>query len=463
MTILGTSFLLALGGLFLLDVMTYWITIAAMTGIAFVAAYLAEKRMNLVEVNGEKTEIVLSFNDESPADPAAAKIDEENSIEDEQVILLEDIPAPEVLETIEEPHNAALEEIVLIEAIPIEEELTNQKVQTENFDEEIEEKPEQISKNEQDSEIVRTEANIPLEEITDEEFSFLVDGREIIEEELQEQPEAAEDKDEEVLMQRALWLDELEGQDEEIVLENTIATEEAKQDDTELVDLETDAEPALMDFINDEALIEEDEMTASDLKEDLAELSLEDIQDIQQGFETETEPAEEDLEVNDEEFTHQPNSLDDEIQPVENVEIDPEETGDNPISVSFIEELEEVIEPHSNFVVEKLNDVEVDFYEEQSPVVHDDMEFAVQDMLLNTLEHYQNQGDDESYTAMLESLLHQNLSDKDYYIFSKLLVDYYISSGDNDDFYHLLEKMKEKLHDYPLVIEEINQYLSLRI
>jgi hypothetical protein len=115
--------------------------------------------------------------------------------------------------------------------------------------------------------------------------------------------------------------------------------------------------------------------------------------------------------------------------------------------VEPINDREIIIEPE--IISEELNDV--------SPL---DMDVAVQDMLLHTLSHYRAQQDFDSYHSMLLTILEEPLSNKDYYLFAKLLVESFLATNYATGAKAILQGMDERLSDYPIIQEEVKHYLS---
>ncbi|MDR7073144.1 hypothetical protein [Fictibacillus barbaricus] len=452
MALLGIAFALAIGGLFILNVLSYWMSVSAMIAVAFIASYLAEKRMPIMDTNSEKTEIVLSFTDEETT-AAPSKVEQEQSpIELESVIVIEDNTEYESDDgdeiDFQQEESNLLEEIEFVSEViePVEE------------IEVIEQKPEEII---EEIQVEVNEKIIPFVEVTDDEFAFLLEGREIIEEELQGTPVHTDEEDEEVLLQRSMLMDELEELDAKLPqemmpdqLENIIVAEEI----VELVDLmEEEERTSEIEVHTEEEEVEQ--LSISDAVTFVEEMNEVDVDSI--------EPDEiflEERQVID--------SIDDHLEEISlqdlenNVEKEAVETTEEVSEIPVLEVIEDLeedaVEPE---IIQDEKDSMSD--EEQQPkeltFVQQNMDAAMQDMLLNTLTYYQEQGDQVSYTSMLESLINQPLSDKDFYLFTKLLADSYISNQNSFELKALLDSMKDRLNSYPVISEEIEQYLAVSV
>lgn len=425
MTVLGLAFLLALGGLFILDHLSYGLALAAILSIAFVASYLAEKRLDILATAGHQTEIVLSFSGEELVPEKSEKAldnSETNGgvIDLESAVTLDELP---ILEEIDQPQQTT--EKPVVETIN---EINKMKSQdAEILDIEIEEL---IIEDERKLEIIEPLQELDLKhqltELTDDEFAFLTETRELTEEVVTDLPEATDIPNEDIFLQRSALLEELD--------EPSVVSEEVFV--PELID-EVSSEESMKTELYNETLISNDEP-----------------------------PATEEVHLVDEPISIEESSPVDKSEQVKSIleEVEVTDTAD------VIEELEEIDE--AEVLKEELKEVQISEEFETEVREHEveevkavsyvpDMDGDVQDMLLSTLVSYQEQGDHESYQVMAATVLNQSLSDKDYYLFSKLLLDSYAVSNEFTRFSNLLDAMETRLQSYPIISEELQKYKDI--
>ncbi|WP_226535993.1 DUF4118 domain-containing protein [Fictibacillus halophilus] len=180
-----------------------------------------------------------------------------------------------------------------------------------------------------------------------------------------------------------------------------------------------------------------------------------------------------DIDITEEEFDFLNKGREGVLEDISSEYVDPfnnsskmmEDNQENPDWFVDLEELEEIDEFEEKNVQKIESDS--DIYRNNSSMqevqnessVNRNMDFELKDMLLTTLEFYKEQRDNTSYYATLDSVLSQNLSDSDYYLFSKLLVEFYMINNYYFKATELLLDMKGRLEKFPLVTEEIQYYL----
>jgi hypothetical protein len=370
MMFLGIAFSLAFGGLFLVDIFSYWLSVAVVLAFAFVASYLAEKKMDFAFINGTGNETLIFLEkpadviDQPEAEFAAAEL-EAAVTQDEPLVAENPIFDNEIVD---------LEEVIELEEIEIKE------IETDDIT------------NIEQEELLQEELNPVIVELTDDEFAFLSESREISEEETIEDSDLMDMEDEEIFLQRTAFLDELEELDKRSHQPDLIeeVSSELKQQETA------------------ESVIEEELVLDADLL----------------------------------------------VLP-ENVDLEREESSEEAEIVELATE--------DNLVFSLVTEEETIFVEEKVEVVENmisypDMDSEVQEMLVNTLASYQQMGDVESYEIMMHSILDQSLSDKDFYLFSKLLLEFYASESQVEKMKGIMDGMNARLHKYPVITEEIDRY-----
>ncbi|MED1862418.1 hypothetical protein P4V41_02930 [Fictibacillus nanhaiensis] len=464
MTLLGIAFLLALGGLFVFDILSYWLSVAAIVAIAFIASYLAEKRLDLIDTNGEKTEIILSFSDDVElADPKREDIltSDMNSAQDvESAVTLEELPVekeiPELHREAEALNEQAIEDFNLekVEELEVLQELKIEVIEPEEVE------PEVLLEANEIEEI--QEVIAPIGDLTEEEFAFLSEGREIILEEGIDSSNPTDINDEEMIIQRSALLDELEELEETTaVVENSSeihcveeeeeleAFEDSKAEEVEQEIAEIQLEEATLipdthpidetKVTNDESLVLHEEMLKEIDMDELEVISKEELDTVMV-------------------VSEQTEVLDDtnKISAEEEEALD-EEDHAKPLVVEAEHHEEVILESNELLTNEEALEDEV-VIEEVISVEQKDMDVDVQDMLLNTLTFYQVQADTESYEDMLQSILTQALSNKDFYLFSKFLLESYMARNNIEKSQSMLDKMRERLDSYPVIMEEIDRY-----
>jgi hypothetical protein len=479
MTLLGIAFLLALGGLFVLDILSYWLSVAAMVAIAFIASYIAEKRMSVLDGNGEKTEIILSFSDEeSESVKDAGKEEQQDEPANlESAVSLDEIPVLETSEEISKKQEATLEVIEELALLEIE------SLKTDEINEEDSEALPINDKNQIDLiETAQTDSSEieSLPELTEDEFAFLSEGREFEEKEPFKTPVVSDINDEELISQRSIILDELEELEDLSLHEETLEAEQelvgeplSNIEEISLIELDEKVEeaeetPEVEDMLVD-AEPQEDEVPLSEEPIDAIE-QLEDIESAdskalvskeEQTNEASTEEMEsilipDDMVPQNEEVPVIPESF--QMPPQEDHH---ESAGESEVEAESQHDTEDDTNEEQVTTVDHIetNDAAA---EETEPVrsVQPNMDPDMQDMLLTTLTSYEHQGDTDSYNAMLQTILNQTLSDQDYYLFSKLLLESYFSMGDAENSKLLLTSMKARLSEYPIIAEELESFLD---
>lgn len=259
-----------------------------------------------------------------------------------------------------------------------------------------------------------------------------------------------------------VWVDDLEVTSVDLVLEDVSEEEVVVEDDLLLSLEELQKQEDEFEFleINRSDLIDLDSDQNMEL-ETIDEMILERAELFEELDETELETElEKELEIElavaeVEEIEREEDSVK-ELEEIEHLDIseitleDVENSVDKELVISEVEpinDIEIIIEPE--ITSEVLN---VD-----SPL---DMDFAVQDMLLHTLSHYRVQQDFDSYHSMLLTILEEPLSNKDYYLFAKLLVESFLATNYATGAKAILQGMGERLSDYPIIQEEVKHYLS---
>lgn len=442
MTILGLAFLLALGGLFILNNLSFGLALTAMMSIAFIASYIAAKKFNLVSASTGQSDIVFSF---SQNEIAAEKYVQENLIEqDEQAVAIEEpLTSSDINNEIKEAQKDSFIAEDLKDLDPIE-------LLDLNIDEIIAEE-----------ETMSIDIVLPAEELEtddmltesiEDEFEFLKETREISDEELTNLPIATDIENEEILLQRATLLEDL-GEPDTLV--------EAPEN-IEILILEDVFEPT-EELSHDKNFIFEDNAPSTEaMLEEL--LRLEDTEELLTTIEeTNTEEAH---------IMEEP-IIQVEITPEEPIQVETEiEATPMEVVVEIVEPAEEIssFEEQDEFPVtdtEEVEEVVPGIEEVEASIIESveigtpDMNVELQDMFLSTLHSYKESGDHSSYQEMLVTLLNQKLSHKDFYLFSKLLLDSYMTSSNLSNVNPLIETMEEKLSHYPVIVEELQRYKEM--
>jgi hypothetical protein len=440
MSVLGIAFLLALGGLYITDTLSISLALAAITAISFIAAYFVGKRVDFVATTGQ-TDIVLSFSEE---EVATGKLEDELSEID--LASYENMAEDEVL-TIDKLQKN--EDLVLNEEVSIFDQ--SEEVHSVDDIDSIQlldlENIEHIS---DDESILKN--NIPLQEftednhlveLTDDELNFLTETREIFEEEVTNIPEPTDIEDKEILLHRAALLEELDEVDgvEEFtqgtpLLEVVVGTEEELSHDKDFVSNENES-----------------------VEELIAEESLEELPTI-----SEEEKNTEETHIMEESIIAIEITSEEPIQVQTEIEAPMEEVSE---IIEYVEEVNSFVEKDEFQVTNMSEEIEVEVEDAGQPFhntvekITPEMNDELQDMFLSTLRSYEDSGDHSSYQEMLVTLLNQKLSDKDFYLFSKLLLDSYVTSSDLSNVNPLIEKMEEKLSHYPVIVEELQRYKEM--
>ncbi|MGA4718552.1 hypothetical protein [Fictibacillus nanhaiensis] len=471
MTLLGLAFLLALGGLFVLDNLSYGLALAAIMAIAFVTSYVAEKRMNLMPATAGQTEIVLSFTEEKPLRERKSE-DLEHKTE---------VLEPESAETVDELQE--IEEFQEVEGLLEVEEMTKQEVLIDMPHEELDstiqafesldvidlldlDLDENVLENDRNVvlEIAESVVEPPMEvdvidglaELTDDEFAFLTETREISED-VTELPVVTDIDNVDIFLQRSALLEELDEEEwiEELPLdEEPIATKDIVEENAEVI-LNNDEEVLEEAFVRDLEVDATNEMV----------MEAKELSDTEQDHFVEKPIIEEHLleeqklaDVNPEHFESTVEEIDiaewaEEINEMEEDGYTPESTLEEQTEEQAVVQAADEFEPVNE------TESEGSFAEEaESEHPAPDMNAEVQDMLLSTLNGYQEQADDESYQVMLHTIWNQTLSDKDYYLFGKLLLDSYVAVDERSRVSDLLDGMEGRLQSYPVIAEELKRY-----
>ncbi len=370
--LIGISFVLAIGGMFTIDYLSYWISIAIILCLAFTAAYVSEKWVPNLSTNARE-EFASALHTIQPLFSR-----DDNRMEQLEV---EEVLAPTLEETVQDKEELndeipiQLEDSFSLEDVWVDDlEVTSVDLVLEDVSEE--------------EVVVEDDLLLSLEELQkqEDEFEFLeINRSELID--LNSEENSEFETIDEMILERAELFEEL--------------------DETELeTELETEREIELGEAAVDEIEREEDSVM------ELEEIEHLDISDIT--LEVVENSIEKELVIS-------------KVEPINDIEI--------------------IIE--SEIISEELNVV--------SPL---DMDFAVQDMLLHTLSHYQEKQDFDSYHSMLLAILEEPLSNKDYYLFAKLLVESFLATNYAKGAKAILQSMGERLSDYPIIQEEIKHYLS---
>ncbi|MFG6495437.1 hypothetical protein P8610_08775 [Fictibacillus sp. UD] len=416
MTLLGLAFLLALGGLFILDHLSYGLTLAAILGIAFVISYVTEKRMDFVTVvaGGKIAEELVP--NKSELNLFDSKVDV-GALDSEIAVTIDELPTTEEIELKQEVTSENLN----VEGFP-EVNSTEPIDVIELLDMELEEfviEEAGIVEIEAADPVQELELNNQLVELTDDEFAFLTETREISEEDVTDLPVATDIDDVDIFLQRSAILEELDEEEtvEELSREQEIVLLEEVGDTVDDVPRNDENEETQIPALSTPAFVEE---------VDVAEGVI---------IETEELPVTEEIH-----FIEEPIIIEEIL-----IE-DPEHVDTTPDQIeAIVEEID---------IAEEIEEVE----EIKGKAAIPDMNADLQDMLLNTLFSYQDQGDYESYQVMTETILNQSLSDKDYYLFGKLLLDSYAASNEFTRVRNLLAAMETKLQSYPVIAEELERY-----
>ncbi len=437
MTLLGLAFVLALGGLFLLDNLSFGFALTAIMSIAFVMSYIAAKKMNLVSISTGQPNLVFSFSENEKGienkvqesliaqhEHAAAieeplmssELDNEIKVFEEGSLIGEDLQALDPIELLD----LDIDEIIAEEEkMSIDIVLPVEEMETEDI----------------------------LSESIEDEFEFLKETREISDEELTNVPIATDIENEEILLQRASLLEDL-GETNTIV---------ETPENIEILSLEEIIEPT-EELSHDKNFNSEDnESLTESMLEEL--LEAEDTEELLTAIEeTNTEEAHimEEPIIEVEITLEKPIRVEPEIEtPLEELPETVESVEENPL---FVEQ--DVIHVLDTEEVSEIEEVEASTNESVeiiTPYINEEL----LDMFLSTLHSYEEFGDHDSYQEMLVTLLNQKLSDKDCYLFSKLLLDSYVTSSNLSNVNPLIESMEEKLSHYPVILEELKRYKEM--
>ncbi|MBD7963130.1 hypothetical protein [Fictibacillus norfolkensis] len=440
MTLLGLAFLLALGGLFLLDNLSFVFALTAIMSIAFVMSYIAAKKMNLVSVSTGQSNLVFSFSENEKG--IENKVQENLIEQDEQAAAIEEPLMSSELDNeikVFEEGSLITEDLQALDPI----ELLDL-----NIDEIIAE--EEKTSIDIVLPVEELETEDILSEAIEDEFEFLKETREIPDEELTNLPIATDIENEEILLQRASLLEDLGETD---TIEETPG----------VIDLSLEAvDEPIEELSHDKNFISEDNESSTEaMLEEI--LVIEDTEELLTAIEeTNTEEAHimEEPIIEVEITLEEPIRVESEIErPLEEVVEIVESVEENP---SFVEQGEFPVSDTKEVeeVVAEIKEVEASI-NETVEMSTPDMNVELQDMFLSTLHSYEENGDHHSYQEMLVTLVNQKLSDKDFYLFSKLLLDSYVTSSDLSSIHPLIESMEEKLSHYPVILEELQRYKEM--
>ncbi|MCM3411113.1 hypothetical protein [Metabacillus litoralis] len=82
-------------------------------------------------------------------------------------------------------------------------------------------------------------------------------------------------------------------------------------------------------------------------------------------------------------------------------------------------------------------------------------------MLLEQLHYYKNNLSNLEYEAVLQKAVSEASSEKDYFLFAKELLQHYFEVNKETEYHVLLEDMKQKLYQYPVLLEQLTWISSL--
>lgn len=99
--------------------------------------------------------------------------------------------------------------------------------------------------------------------------------------------------------------------------------------------------------------------------------------------------------------------------------------------------------------------------EVEEPKNQNQLSNNVLNMLLEQLHYYKNNLSNLEYEAVLQKAVSEASTEKDYYLFAKELLQHYFEKNKENDYHVLLEDMKRKLNQYPVLLEQLTWISSL--
>ncbi|MFD2213787.1 hypothetical protein [Metabacillus endolithicus] len=99
--------------------------------------------------------------------------------------------------------------------------------------------------------------------------------------------------------------------------------------------------------------------------------------------------------------------------------------------------------------------------EVEEPKNHHQLSNNVLNMLLEQLHYYKNNLSNLEYENVLQKAVSEASTEKDYYLFAKELLQHYFEKNKETEYHVLLEDMKQKLNQYPVLLEQLTWISSL--
>jgi len=128
---------------------------------------------------------------------------------------------------------------------------------------------------------------------------------------------------------------------------------------------------------------------------------------------------------------------------------------------NFEEENEIADTFEQDHLLEEETDVQQLPTEVEEPKNHHQLSNNVLNMLLEQLHYYKNNLSTLEYEDVLQKAVSEASTEKDYYLFAKELLQHYYEKNNETEYHVLLEDMKQKLNQYPVLLEQLTWISSL--
>ncbi|QOR65707.1 hypothetical protein IM538_18130 [Cytobacillus suaedae] len=388
-------------------------------------------------------------------------IEAKQQAEEEGIIEEEDLLVKQGATLIHDETEVFKEELVEEEAEVLEEELLEKEA--EDLEEElVEEEAEDLEEELVEEEAEDLEEELVEEEAEDLEEELVEEEAEDLEEELVE--EEAEDLEEELVVEEAEDLEEELVEEEAEDLEEELVEEEAEDLEEELV--EEEAEDLEEELVEEEAEVLEElvEEEAEDLEEELVEEEAEILEEelVDEGAKVlEEELVDEEAEVLEEQLVE---------EEAEAVTVDRvEEENIVVVDDEQVEEENKVVEEGQLLETEDAADIldeEVLTMNEEFEVVIPEENVKtkqVKQQMIHTmvaqLQRSRKYLSSREYESQVRAHLHPSLQSADYYTFSYLLIEHYISEHNDKELASLITHLKEKFTNYAIIQQQL-QFLE---
>lgn len=123
------------------------------------------------------------------------------------------------------------------------------------------------------------------------------------------------------------------------------------------------------------------------------------------------------------------------------------------------DEIDDIFE--QDHLLEEETNVQQLSSEVEEPKNHHQLSNNVLNMLLEQLHYYKNNLSNLEYENVLQKAVSEASTEKDYYLFAKELLQHYFEKNKETEYHVLLEDMKQKLNQYPVLLEQLTWINSL--